>query len=216
MVVVAVVEDFDSSQTPPPPAPPTNGARSVESRVEPDADAAAESGSGETDEFQREPAATSRTLFEKVIEPLGPIREPMLSRCWRAYLDSSPEAISHLVSEAREGRNPRALFVWFIKRGEHHRWKPQPLPRGRNLTAADLIEAAMRAADGDPADASDWPPPCDVCGAVDMSSGPFGEAWLCTEHINQARKAKLSPPTDEQIRQVREMQEQAGLRDMPA
>jgi hypothetical protein len=39
---------------------------------------------------------------------------------------------------------------------------------------------------------SDWPPPCDVCGVVDMSSGPLGEAWLCTKHINQWRRAAAS------------------------
>lgn len=131
-MVVVVVEDFglpEKSSNPTPPPPPPNGARPVESGVEPAGDAAAPSGSGEKDEF------------EKLIAPLGPIREPMLSRCWRAYLDSSAEAIAHLVGEALDGRNPPALFVWFIKRGEHRRYKPPPFTDAEIESLAAQIKA---------------------------------------------------------------------------
>jgi hypothetical protein len=110
-MVVVVVEDFDSSQTPP-PAPPANGARSVERRVEPGADAAAANGSGEKDEFDR------------LIALVGWVREPSRSRLWRAYLEN-PDGFAYIVSEALAGDKPAGLLVWFAKQGEHRHGPPR-------------------------------------------------------------------------------------------
>jgi hypothetical protein len=115
-MVVVVVEDFDSFQTPPPPAPPADGARSVESRVEPAADVAAASGPDENGGF-------SEAEFDKLIALVGRIREPARSRCRRAYLEN-PEGFAYIVGEALAGDKPAGLLVWLVRQGEHRHGPP--------------------------------------------------------------------------------------------
>jgi hypothetical protein len=81
--------------------------------------------------------------FDRLIAPVGRIREPARSRCRRAYMES-PEGFAYIVSEALAGDKPAGLLVWLVRQGEHRHGPP--LPRGGNLSAADMIREARRLA----------------------------------------------------------------------